>query len=269
MQHRIRTPTGHHNHPNRILKRRLRHNIPRLNILLQQQLHRLTRSHALIPFLLRIRRTTRRIRQTHPQSLDGRRHRIRRVHPPARSRSGTRMLHDLLPLLLRNLIVQKRSVTLERTDDIEGLPRRRLMSRADGPAVDHNAGTIETSHPDDHSRHVLVAPGQRDEAIVPLGAHGRFDAVGDQIAGLEGVSHAGGAHADSVGDADGVEAESDAVAGYDAGLDVFGEFEEVHVAGVAFVPDAADTYLGFGHVFFGKAGGVEHGLGCSLGGWLG
>lgn len=43
----------------------------------------------------------------------------------------------------------------------------------------------------------------------------------------------------------------------------------MHVTRVAFVPDGADAHLGFGHVFLGEAGGVEHGLGGSLGGWLG
>lgn len=39
----------------------------------------------------------------------------------------------------------------------------------------------------------------------------------------------------------------------------------MHVARVALVPDGTDAYLGFGHVLFREAGGVEHGLGGSLG----
>ena len=48
-----------------------------------------------------------------------------------------------------------------------------------------------------------------------------------------------------------------------------GEVVEVHVAGVAFVPDAGDADLRLVHVVFGQAGGVEHGLRRALGFGLG
>jgi len=38
------------------------------------------------------------------------------------------------------------------------------------------------------------------------------------------------------------------------------ELEQVHVAGVAFVPDAGDADLRLVHVRFGQAGAVEHRL---------
>ena len=54
------------------------------------------------------------------------------------------------------------------------------------------------------------------------------------------------------------------VGGFDAFFDFGGKVVEVHVAGVAFVPHAGDTYLSLVHVGFGHAGAVEHGLGSAL-----
>ena len=39
-----------------------------------------------------------------------------------------------------------------------------------------------------------------------------------------------------------------------------GMTEEVHVAGVALIPDGRDADLGLGHVLLGHTGGVEHRL---------
>ena len=55
----------------------------------------------------------------------------------------------------------------------------------------------------------------------------------------------------------------------DAFFHFCGEVEQVHVAGVAFVPDAGDADLGLVHVGLGEAGGVEHGLRRALRFWLG
>ena len=43
-------------------------------------------------------------------------------------------------------------------------------------------------------------------------------------------------------------------------LDLGRELEQVHVAGVALVPDAGDADLRLVHVLGGQAGAVEHGL---------
>ena len=43
-------------------------------------------------------------------------------------------------------------------------------------------------------------------------------------------------------------------------LHLVGEIEQVHVAGVALVPDAGDADLRLVHVLLGQAGGVEHRL---------
>ena len=50
----------------------------------------------------------------------------------------------------------------------------------------------------------------------------------------------------------------------DAFLHFRGEVEQVHVAGVALVPDAGDADLRLLHVLFAQAGGVQHRLRCAL-----
>ena len=91
----------------------------------------------------------------------------------------------------------------------------------------------------------LSQPGMRDVGVVPLGAHDGLDGIGDQVARLEREAHAVGAHGDAVADADGVEAHADQSGGGDAFLHFRGKVEQVHVAGVAFEPDAGDADLGF------------------------
>jgi len=93
-----------------------------------------------------------------------------------------------------------------------------------------------------------------------LRAHDGLDAVGDEVAGLEAVAHAPGAHGDGVADADGVEPEADHAGLADAVADGLGEAEQVHVAGVPLVPDAGDAHLRLVHVLGREARAIEHRL---------
>ena len=70
-------------------------------------------------------------------------------------------------------------------------------------------------------------------------------------------------------DADGVEAHADQAGGVDALLHLVAEVVQVHVAGVAFVPDGADADLGLVHVVGREAGGEEHRLAKRPGWWAG
>ena len=108
--------------------------------------------------------------------------------------------------------------------------------------------------------HVLVAPRYGDVGVVVLRAHDGLDAVGDEVAGLEAVAHAPGAHGDGVADADGVEPEADHAGLEDAVADGLGEAEQVHVAGVPLVPHRGDADLRLAEVGVGEADPVEHGL---------
>ena len=93
-----------------------------------------------------------------------------------------------------------------------------------------------------------------------LRAHDGLDAVGDEVAGLEAVAHAPGAHGDGVADADGVEPEADHAGLADAVADGLGEAEQVHVAGVPLVPHRGDADLRLAEVGVGEADPVQHRL---------
>ena len=154
------------------------------------------------------------------------------------------------------------AVTLKCADDIAFLVVAAKVGEAglDRAAVDHDAGAIQPTHGHDAAGHVLVAAGQGDAGVVPLGTHHRFDRVGDQVARLQRIAHAGGAHRDAVGDADGVEPHADQPGRLDPFLHLGSQVAEVHVAGVALVPHAGDADLRLVHVVVGHAGAVEHGL---------
>lgn len=107
---------------------------------------------------------------------------------------------------------------------------------------------------------VLVASRNGDVGVVVLRAHDGLDAVGDEVARLEAVAHAPGAHGDGVADPDGVEAEGHHAGLADAVPDGLGEAEKVHVAGVALVPDRGDAHLRLAEVGVGEPHAVEHRL---------
>jgi hypothetical protein len=80
-----------------------------------------------------------------------------------------------------------------------------------------------------------------------LRAHDSLDAVGDEVSGLQAVTHAPRAHVDGVADPDGVEVEGHHVGLTDSITHGLGEAEQVHVAGVALVPhDAQENEYSFG-----------------------
>src|SRR5690606_18554285 len=103
-----------------------------------------------------------------------------------------------------DLACQVLAVALESRHDIE-LVAARSATRLDGAAIDHDRRAIEPAHGHEAAGHVFVAARDRDQGVVPLAAHHGFDGVGDQVARLERVAHALGAHRDTVADAHGVE----------------------------------------------------------------
>lgn len=60
-----------------------------------------------------------------------------------------------------------------------------------------------------NARHILVATRNDDHAIEVMSASGGLDLISDQVAGLEGVGHAAGAHANAIADADGAKLVAD------------------------------------------------------------
>ncbi|TKW50631.1 hypothetical protein CTA1_5680 [Colletotrichum tanaceti] len=198
------------------------------------------------------------------EGLDGGGHGVGGVHASAGAAAGAGVADDVEALLLGDLAGDVLAVGLEGGDDVDGLAGL-AAAGLDGAAVDHDAGAVDAAHGDGDAGHVLVAAGQRDVGVVPLAVHDGLDGVGDDLARLQRVAHALGAHADAVRDADGVELVGDQADVLDGLAHDVGQVEQVHVAGVALVPDGRDADLGLVHVVIGEAGGVQHGLGGALG----
>src|SRR4051794_22411249 len=82
--------------------------------------------------------------------------------------------------------------------------------------VNEDRGTVEAGDRHHATRHVFVAAADGDDAVEAFGRDGGLDRVGDDFAGHQAVTHALRAHADAVGDGDGVEVNGFAARGGDA-----------------------------------------------------
>jgi len=108
--------------------------------------------------------------------------------------------------------------------------------------------------------YIFVTAGNGNVSVVPLRSHNGFDAIGNEVPGLQAVAHTSGAHGYGVADADGVETEGNHAGGGHTFADSFGEAEEMHVACVSLIPDRGDADLRFRHVLLGESYAVENRL---------
>ncbi|WVY93046.1 hypothetical protein V8G54_032134 [Vigna mungo] len=138
------------------------------------------------------------------------------------------------------------------------------MTRLYSPAINHDTRSVEPAHGNDSTWHIFVTAGDGNVSVVPLRSHNGFNAIGNEVSGLQAVAHTSGAHGYCVADADGVEAEGNHASGGHAFADGFGEKEEMHITSVSLVPDRGDSHLGLRHVLLGESYAVEHGLRRSL-----
>lgn len=138
-------------------------------------------------------------REKNNLTLDGRRHGICGVHATARSRARARVLlnvlHDLVGRELAwlgavEVLVDVRAVLLVAGRDVDGAAQRLRVAGHDGAAVDHDRGPVVAGEGHDDAGHVLVTARQGDAGVVVLRAGDRLDAVGYDLAGLQGETHA-------------------------------------------------------------------------------
>ena len=95
---------------------------------------------------------------------------------------------------------------------------------------------VEPDHRHHHPGQRLVAAGDREEPVHPLGVDDELDRVGDPVARRQRGAHALGAHRDPVGDRDRVEEERQHAQRPQLVASRDGELVEVHVAGRDPVP---------------------------------
>lgn len=256
------TEDGRDNHG--VLESLASKNILGTDILTEEVLDDLTNVLALGPLAGVLGGKTAAAGNSHTEGLDGGGHSVGGVHATAGTATGAGVADDVEPLLLVDLAGDVLSIGLESADNVDGLTLH-AAAGLDGTAVNHDTGSVDTAHSNEHTGHVLVAARQRDVGIVPLSVHNSLDTIGNDLSALQAVAHTNGAHTDTVRDTNGVEAHGHESGASNAVMDYLGEVEKVHVARVALIPDGRDTDLGLGHVLLGQPGGVEHRLRRALG----
>ena len=137
------------------------------------------------------------------------------------------------------------------------------------PAVEEDAGQVEPGGRHQHARQRLVAAGQGDQAVEPLGVHHRLHRVGDDLAADQRGPHALVAHGDAVGDGDGHELEREPAGVADALLGPLGQPVEGEVARGDLVPGRGHADLRLVPVVVGHPDRPQHGPGRGPGGAVG
>jgi hypothetical protein len=108
-------------------------------------------------------------------------------------------------------------------------------------ARDDDGRDIEASRCHEHARHDLVAVRDQDEAIEARSHRNGLDRIGDELAARERVLHARVAHGDAVADTDSRELKGRAACCCDAELRSLGDFAQVDVARDDLVEGIADA----------------------------
>jgi hypothetical protein len=117
------------------------------------------------------------------------------THPSASSGSGASIPYGLVARLFGCLglaLLQVSAITLEGGDDVHNLGGTAVttaLTGADGAAVHHHTGTVQTAEGDERAGHVLVAARNDDHAVEPMSTGRGLDLVGDEVARLQRVAH--------------------------------------------------------------------------------
>lgn len=242
-----------------VLESLSREDVARADVLSHDGLDGLTDALALLDLVDVGSRNTTAGRQGHTHGLNGGGHGVGGVHATASTLSRAGVADNVVALVLGDLAGNVLSVGLEGVDQID-LGAGLAASGGNGTTVHHDTGSVDTSHSNQDTGHVLVATGQGDVGVVPLTAHDGLDTVGDDLSALQGVSHTSRTHGDTIRDTNGVEPVGDQT-GFPHGLFHDGrQVHQVHVTGISLVPDGGDTDLGLLHVGIVETGGVQHGL---------
>ena len=219
-----------------VFERRASHDVTRLQVDFEQMLHR-SASHETFIHLERIfRGNGGRIRKSHAESLDAAGHGVGGVHAAARARARARVTHDVFALFLRDSAGNELSVRLERGYDIECATIHGGVARANGTAVNHQRRAVQSTHGHDRTRHVLIAPRERNISVVPLSTHHGLDAIRDQIPRLQREGHARRTHGNPVRHPHGVKLKAHHIRRLDAFRHFTRQVQQVFVTRVSLPP---------------------------------
>ena len=182
VQHGVGGAAEGHDHDHGVLESLTRHDVAGLEVLFHQRADGLPCLQAFGDLGAVGSGTGGAVWQRHAHGFDGGSHGVGRVHAAAGASAGAGVAHDVLSFIVGDGAGNVLAVALEGGDDVQSLAA--AMARSDGTAVDHQGGPVDAPHGHHDARHVLVATGDRDEAVVPLAAHHGFHRIGDEVAGL-------------------------------------------------------------------------------------
>ena len=241
VQHGVGRAAQRYDHGDGIFERLLRHDVARLDALLEHVVDGGT-GLAAVTFLGGTdRRLGTAARQAHPHRLDRAGHGIGRVHAAARAGAGSRARGDVLEALVGNLVVGMRADRLKHRDDVEFLRLAGDAARQNRTTVNKHRRAVHPRDGNHATRHIFVAATDGHVAVHALAAHNRLDRVGDHLAGDERVLHPLRAHRDAVGYGDRVEHDRLAAGLIRAGLGLPGQLVDVHVARRHVTPCGGDA----------------------------
>jgi hypothetical protein len=253
-------PGGGHHHGGGVQEGRPGHDLARPQVPLQQLDHRLAGAPGDLGAALGDRRRRGGAGQGHAERLGRHRHRVGGVHAGARpgGRAGD-------PLQLGQVLLGH-GPGGDRADALVAVLHGHLaaaeVAGQDGAAVDERRRQVQPGAGHQHAGQGLVAAGDGDQAVHPLGVHHQLDRVGDHLAADERRPHALVAHGDGVGDRDGVELQRHRAGQPHPGLGGVGELVEVDVAGGDLVPRRGHADLGPLEVVVGEADRPQHRAGA-------
>ena len=261
VQHRVGRAAERHDDGDGVLERLLGHDLPGGDPAPQQLDHRLAGlpGEPVAPPVGR--RRGRGTRHRHPDRLGHRGHGVRGVHAAARALAGADRPLDRVDVGARHLPRRTGADRLERVDDRDR-PLRAVGElgdpREDRARIQEDGREVEARGGHEHARQGLVAAGQQDRAVQPLGHHHRLDRVGDDLARDQREVHSLVPHGDAVGHRDGPELQGVPARREHAVLDGAREPVEGQVARRDLVPRAGDPDLRLGEVVVAHPDGPEH-----------
>ena len=259
VQHRVGGASHGDHHGDRVFEGLPGQDVPRADAFFQHPHHRLAGAARLV-VLFGVDGGQRGIaRQGQPHHLDGRGHGVggEQAGTGTLARAGVAL--QLGELLAGHAAGGVRAHGLKHVLDVDVAALE--LTGHDAAAIHENGGDVQAGDGHHAARHVLVAPGHRDQAVHALAEGNGLDGVGDDLTTHQRGLHSLGAHGNAVADGDGAELEGRALTYTDTLLDRGGDPVQVHVAGRNVAGQVGDGDERLVQVLVRQAHGHEHGTG--------
>ena len=259
MQHRVCGPAQGDHRGDGVFERFLAQDVRRRNASLQKPHHGLPGPQAVSPLGVGDGFLGGTVGEAHAERFNRRGHGVGGVHPCARSRARYGSGLDLPQFSLAH---PSGSHAANRLKD--GNHIAMLWPGLDRAAVNEYRRPVESCQSHDATRHVLVAPADRDQPVKPFrGRHG-LDGIGDDFPRNQRVAHPLGAHGNPVGYRNRIEDDALAAGLVCARTGQFRQPADMHVAGRHHAPGGGNADLRFGEVFILETDRAQHGPARSL-----